>query len=141
MPLKKKVSRPGLQVSESRKEYYKDYYQKNKERLRTASRNWCRNHPDKMRAKYVKVKAIKRDQKIRIGVINFLGGKCATCGFLDWRGLQIDHINAGGRKERKKLRLNTIQYYQYVMKNPKGYQILCANCNQIKRYENREYGN
>jgi len=46
-------------------------------------------------------------------VVDSLGGVCVRCGFSDIRALQIDHI-----------------------KNK--YQLLCANCNWIKRYEDKE---
>jgi hypothetical protein len=71
-----------------------------------------------------------------------LGGKCVRCGFQDIRALQIDHINGGGIKERKLL--NTKDFHRKVLKSLKNkenkYQLLCANCNWIKRSENKEWG-
>jgi|GEM_PF-2401918 len=85
-------------------------------------------------------------RKIRMKLIEALGGKCARCGFSDWRALQIDHINGGGTQERKKYVPNgkgfSYKYYNDILKRveagSKDYQLLCANCNQIKKYENKE---
>jgi DNA-binding XRE family transcriptional regulator len=72
--------------------------------------------------------------------VEILGGCCAVCGYSDERALQIDHINGGGKKEID----NTTSYARhkwiidYPDKAKKKYQILCANCNWIKRYENKE---
>ena len=71
---------------------------------------------------------------------DLLGNKCIRCGFSDRRALQIDHINGGGVKERKTL--NIKDYCRVVLKSIKNnenkYQLLCANCNWIKRFENKE---
>lgn len=55
--------------------------------------------------------------------------------------LQIDHINGGGREEREHFKNGTTMYRFYA-KRPdlckERLQILCANCNQIKRFINNE---
>lgn len=80
--------------------------------------------------------------KLRLDVIKGLGGKCVRCGFSDLRALQIDHINGGGSQDRKNI--GTRQLYGWIIKNiidaKEKYQILCANCNWIKKYENGEVG-
>lgn len=77
--------------------------------------------------------------RLRMAAIDILGGKCVRCGFSDNRALQIDHINGGGIKD---VRNNIISHYLRVVKsitaNEKKYQLLCANCNWIKRVENNE---
>ncbi len=70
-----------------------------------------------------------------------LGGKCARCDVDDWRCLQIDHINGGGAKERREARNSgTISRYIGIIQFPdlQHLQVLCANCNWIKRYEEDE---
>jgi len=84
------------------------------------------------------VRGPKYNAQIRSAVLTYLGGKCVTCGFSDWRALQIDHINGGGRKDRR-ARPSLTAYYKHVMGTPAGtYQLLCSNCNWIKRHENGE---
>lgn len=54
------------------------------------------------------------------------------------RALQIDHVHGHGTKELKKLSLNC-GYLKKVLADTEGnYQLLCANCNWIKRSENKE---
>jgi hypothetical protein len=74
-------------------------------------------------------------RQIRQQVIEKLGGQCKECGFSDWRALQIDHVNGGGTKHRKQS-TNIFAYYKEILVNldTGHYQLLCANCNQIKRY-------
>jgi hypothetical protein len=75
-------------------------------------------------------------------VLEKLGDKCRRCGFSDLRALQIDHVFGGGNKEIAKFGRSRQAYYKHVLADVNGrYQLLCANCNWIKRCENREYGN
>ena len=80
----------------------------------------------------------KRYAELRQAVIAKLGNKCIRCGFADFRALQIDHIDGNGYKERKRIVANAPGWYRRILVDPSGYQVLCANCNWIKRYENRE---
>ncbi len=74
--------------------------------------------------------------KIRMEVLKILGGVCVKCGYDDARALQIDHIDGGGTNEVK--RIGTYAMYRKILENPEGYQLLCANCNWVKRAENYE---
>lgn len=78
-------------------------------------------------------------KKKRIKLIKLLGGKCVRCGFTDIRALQLDHINGGGTKLTKG-KYSTIisNYLKNIEECKKEIQILCANCNWIKRHENEE---
>lgn len=91
-------------------------------------------------AKLPNIKEKYRRSKARLAVINLLGAECVKCGYRDLRALQLDHINGGGAKENKDRRSSS--YYRQILLNPKEaflkYQILCANCNWVKRYENQE---
>lgn len=80
-------------------------------------------------------------KKVRLETLTFVGGangiKCIKCGFDDKRALQIDHVNGGGLKEIRELK-NNRKYLELIKSKPQNYQILCANCNWIKRHENFE---
>jgi hypothetical protein len=69
------------------------------------------------------------------------GTKCAQCGFNDIRALQLDHINNDGYQERE-LVMEGWGHYRKLRKkgfpNKDRYQVLCANCNWIKRAEHYE---
>ena len=68
-----------------------------------------------------------------------LGSECIKCGVNDERVLCIDHIFGGGSIERKKF---GGAYYRRVFEKIKNgtdeYQLLCCNCNQIKKIEEKE---
>ncbi len=75
-------------------------------------------------------------------VIVALGGKCVSCGFADERALQIDHIHGGGTKERQNrdfVGSFNIHVLKSFLNGENKYQLLCANCNWIKRFENNEH--
>lgn len=79
----------------------------------------------------------------RIELIKIMGNKCILCGFSDWRALQVDHINGNGKQEILKYQSKNIRKYyekvkESVINNKKEYQLICANCNWIKRSENNE---
>ena len=88
----------------------------------------------------------KHYRKTRSSIFSKLGGSiCNICGFSDVRALQIDHIYGGGHQQVKKFK-SSISLYNYLVLLPadelcESYQVLCANCNCIKRIENKEHGN
>lgn len=116
--------------------YDKTRYKEN-ENYRQSIVNFKKNNPEK-----VKESNRKYHQKNRDRLFKMLGDVCCRCGFEDKRALQIDHINGGGIKERALF--NTKDYHRIVLKSlenkEKKYQLLCANCNWIKRHENMEWG-
>ena len=78
-----------------------------------------------------------RVRKIRQRLLDHFGRVCDRCGFNDERALQLDHVNGNGNAESRKI--GTYSVYVKAMQAPKGeYQLLCANCNWIKRVENNE---
>lgn len=82
----------------------------------------------------------RRDKAlVKAAALKHLGDVCVRCGFSDPRALQIDHVNGGGRQDAARRSANT--YYRAVIKTVPGetYQLLCANCNWIKRHENQEW--
>jgi hypothetical protein len=85
----------------------------------------------------VRLKA--RRKALREQILNMLGWACARCGFTDDRALCIDHINGGGEPERKKARSSEAYYKAILASGGAGYQILCCNCNAIKRIERGEH--
>ena len=81
------------------------------------------------------------NEELRKSVITMLGGECHRCGFSDIRALQIDHVNGGGGKELREIGNGKVM--TQIMALPieearSKYQVLCANCNWIKKAENGE---
>jgi hypothetical protein len=79
-------------------------------------------------------------------IFTLLGGQCANPfgqhkePYTDIRALQIDHVNGNGKKDIGSKCRTT--YYRKVLEQikngSKDYQLLCANCNWIKRITNNE---
>ena len=109
-----------------------------KEHLRAY--NLKRYHDDPEYRKRSLELAKERRREYRENLLLMLGRKCIDCGFADLRALQIDHIHGGGRKEFKEdPRLIKVKIYtEHIKKNRNKYQLLCANCNWIKRFANNE---
>ena len=80
-------------------------------------------------------KQLEAYRRLRERAIELLGGKCVLCDFSDPRALQIDHIHGGGGKEQRRMAERNV-----VAGRTKMYQLLCANCNAIKRIERGEVG-
>ena len=65
---------------------------------------------------------------------------CVCCGESYYEFLAVDHIEGGGNSHRKSLsKTNSVHYgdlYNWLIKNnfPKGFQILCHNCNLAKGF-------
>jgi len=116
--------------SDKRKKYIKQYRESGKARENEI--RYEKNHIDRNRIRRI---------ELRKKTLDGMGGKCIKCGFNDYRALQIDHVNGDGIKERKIQSRKS--YYPNVLKSflkgEKRYQILCCNCNWIKRHENKEY--
>lgn len=71
-------------------------------------------------------------------VFDALGNVCNHCGHTDVRVLQIDHVNGGGSKEYKTKSGTSYLYHVLKLVDTGQYQLLCANCNWIKRHTNDE---
>lgn len=100
-----------------------------RERYRQKKANWLAKHPQ-----YEREYRLKR----KLAIFELLGSVCRKCGFDDHRALQIDHVAGGGHTERETYGTNLWKYYKRIKANPERYQLLCANCNWIKRHENDE---
>jgi len=133
------------------KEYYAQYRAKNKKKLARYKQKWraknlqSQNNYEQKRywSDPEKFRKQRRQwhHKVRFQIIDLLGGKCVVCGFSDWRALQVDHIKGGGYKERVQGHTPSAllkDIIKSIKNNKKKYQLLCANCNWIKRYENKE---
>jgi hypothetical protein len=137
---------PPLTDEEKRLRHNKSnrkYREKNKKKCLKYEREY-----QKQNIKKIKKQKQNLEQKIKKEIFELLGNKCNNpdCPIphdkMDIRALQIDHINGGGNKERKEMKLYGYRFYKYILysiKNgSKDYQLLCAYCNWIKRYENNE---
>ena len=118
------------------KAYRSGFSQEKKDVINAHRRRVYAENPDIK----LKVAAAEKNRQrvLRLRIIEAYGGQCVRCGFDDWRALQIDHVYGGGRRSESK----SITSYDYkVLREVASgnYQLLCANCNWIKRYEQGEH--
>ncbi len=132
------------------------WYNSLSEEQKTAYRE---RHNKQLRERYASDAArrlqVKEDSYLHYGkkrdaVIIHLGGRCSspTCSWVCADGqrgcdvrpcLQIDHVHGDGAKRRKAGEKGTAFYTKVLASLPGvDYQLLCANCNWIKRHVNRE---
>jgi len=121
--------------SKIRRDYRCKSCQKNKGKI------YYSEHRNDMLKKSLKSQKIRKI-KLKFEIISHYSNnkmECMKCGFKDMRALSIDHIHGGGRKHRKQLGIIS-NFYEWLKKNnyPEGYQVLCMNCQFIKRLENKE---
>lgn len=125
---------------EERLEYARKYQEKHREQTRKYAREYRHRNRD-----LINKKRRHRRKEARDALLKKLSGdppKCEKCKFSDVRALQVDHINAGG-SEAKKTGWGGYPSLERILKLSteearKEYQVLCANCNAIKRVENKE---
>jgi len=97
---------------------------------RESQRKLRKEHPEYFR---------NQTHKYRMKIIEMLGGHCVRCGEDDWRCLQTDHIDGGGNKDfHNGGNARYCRIIREIKENPNKFQLLCANCNWRKRYENKE---
>ncbi len=77
-------------------------------------------------------------ESLRREVVQLLGSVCIKCGYDDHRALQVDHVHGGGTHELKRYSGSSYLYKVRKEITSGRYQLLCANCNWIKRNELKE---
>jgi hypothetical protein len=81
----------------------------------------------------------KKQRELRQKILAKYGAICIRCGFSDPRALHIDHVHGNGNIELRQGYGGGLSYYYRVLKDDTGrYQLLCANCNAIKRHTDKE---
>ena len=110
-----------------------------KEHHRKYMVEWRKNNREKSHA------SSKRSyDKARLIALQYYGGtppKCACCGESIIEFLTIDHIDGKGAEHRRQIekeygwKLGGNQLIFWLKRNdyPKGFQVMCANCNFGKR--------
>ena len=144
----------------NRREKARQYYQENREKAKRGMKGYyglhrtsilarvktryylLKSHPELRGRNLLSEEELARHQqeghrRRRLTLISRMGGECVRCGFSNWRALQVDHINGGGTKDRTRT-ASPLVYLKQIMGNKADYQLLCANCNWIKKYENKE---
>lgn len=119
------------------RKWYRDYYDRTREKQIRRASNWNRKNPDRKRQK-----SQSWYRQLRHEAIMAYGGYvCSCCGESEPTFLTIDHVNNDAWKYR---RTNSKGYkvgphsggrlLSWLKRSgyPEGFQVLCANCNQGK---------
>ena len=123
-------------IREAQKLYHKKSYQRRKVKILAAGKKWKKDNPEKV--KEIRRRQFKKNPKVAqewlikrtIEVMNYLGNKCEMCGFDKKECLQIHH------KEGKKEYSRDWAKKSYDLDK---LSLLCANCHCLIHYKNR-YG-
>ena len=119
----------------NRKEYMRKYQAKWKAKNKTEylKKERARYHSKSKEWKRKKVRTNKEyRRRVRIEVLEHYGGECACCGEKHIEFLCFDHINNDGAKHRKHMSDRSITPWLKRNGYPKGFQVLCHNCNIAK---------
>ena len=114
--------------------------------MQTYRHQYYEDHKEKMRAYQCKYREKHKEEK-RLGIRHYRSalkeevfghygsdGKkaCALCGIADIDVLCIDHINGNGNAHRRLVGGSGVSVYRWLKVNnfPRGFRILCCNCNR-----------
>lgn len=94
-----------------------------------------------MTLEYMRIKNRESRARVRKKVLNLLGNKCVNCKHSDERVLQVDHINRAKVPRNSYIRSGTGLYFSILKGKIKleELQLLCANCNFLKKLCNKEF--
>lgn len=106
--------------------------------LAKGNKNYCDFHREKDRARG-RSKDKRLGIKLKEECFQHYGKKCGCCGETIVNFLTLDHTEGRGNIQRRKLfkhNVGGVHMYRWLKKNnfPKGYTVLCMNCNWAKRY-------
>lgn len=115
--------------------YNREYYEKNRDKIRKQKRETMRRlrakNPEHYRKQTREAKNILREK-----LFELYGNECAICGFTDKRALTLDHINNNGNEERRRIGERGVWRRARDNYLPEEYRILCMNCQFIERHKN-----
>jgi hypothetical protein len=131
------------------------YYETHREKIRAIAKQWDKDHPDIVKARHLRYRLkhpnyqreyVKHKSQLRrLQLFDILKQHvCIKCACSDKRALTFDHINGKGGQTNLKMFGTRSTRYEYYIKHPdefrREFQVLCANCNIIKKFENGEVG-
>lgn len=110
-----------------RKIWHKENYSQNAEKIRARNNAFSKNNRPLMR---IREKTARLKRRMECLLAYAVDGKieCSCCHEREIKFLAIDHIGGNGNKHRKEIGTNI---YAWLKRNnyPKGFRILCHNCN------------
>jgi hypothetical protein len=124
----------------SKRDYDKTYREAHREQLRLYFRKYWRQNKERLRERN-KGQQARYYALMRSTVLSHYSPTlvCQRCGYSDIRALTIDHINGDGKHRQNQKNSGHHLYRKLQLQNfSPGFQVLCQNCQAVKRCENGE---
>ncbi len=134
----------------NRKEYYKQWYQLNKEKISEQKKQyrqlnrekiseykkqWYQLNREKILEQQKQWYQLNREKIIKYYSNGTMTCECPGCTENQIEFLCIDHINNNGAEHRKEIGGRTTMYLWLIKNNfPSGFRVLCFNCNCARRH-------
>jgi len=142
---KNKAREQSLKWKKNNKKRYKklmvDWIERNREKLRLYHQEYRKRNKDKLfqigqryREKNKNRELLRhRNERQQIKLIALIKysknpPECICCGEKELSFLTIDHIRGGGTRHRKNIKTGIYRWLK-KMNYPRGYRVLCMNCN------------
>lgn len=103
----------------------------NKIKIKEYQKKYRETHKEELKEK----QKIFRYEVLKLYSTNSNVPVCACCGEKEIKFLALDHKEGGGTAQRKALNTrggNSFFFYLKKLGFPKGFQVLCHNCNMAK---------
>jgi hypothetical protein len=80
-------------------------------------------------------------RKVKLQILEHYGSKCNCCGEININFLTIHHINGRHDKTKKEDKHSGFVLWNWLRLNnyPKGFQLLCYNCNCSMKHHMKQY--
>lgn len=114
-------------------------YKRNRDSYLKRMRDWNCKNKDRVKD-YQARSRYKIRNNLKLLCYSKLGDHCVMCGCVDIRVLSIDHIHGDGHLHRKETGKSQIRMYKDVLSDTSNrFQILCMNCQWVKRHASKEH--
>jgi len=125
-------------------EQQRQYREVNREAIKTRQRRYQEENSEaiklyKQKYREANLEVLREKQRLyharhRDQCLKHYGGKCAVCRESRTEYLAIDHINNNGAEHRAQIGGSGAATHRWLVKNkfPRGFQVLCTNCNVLK---------
>ena len=132
-----------IRDKEEKRIYDREYYLEHRQQILDRQKQWRKDNPEKVKKSKerawkpsYKLAGLEQRHLLKVKAMMHYSNPqgsfiCNNCGEQDIDVLTIDHIDGKGKEHRKKDKNAKNNFYQWLQQNeyPKGYQVLCWNCN------------
>jgi len=137
---KEKIKERDRKYYLKNKEKWKEYNQKNKQRIDKRREKWRKSKNGQESDRRTMIKRYKEMADLKTKLVNYKGGKCQKCGYNKYMGA-LDFHHSKGKKEFEISGSNLTQRSMVELKKEVDKCILvCANCHREIHYQERETG-